>query len=85
MVRAIVGTLLWVGRGKIDALTFEKIVAASDRAMAGPSAPANGLCLIAVDYSVAGGEAAGRSDSAKRWTTTYGDTRATRELDEADE
>jgi tRNA pseudouridine38-40 synthase len=50
MVRAIVGTLLWVGRGKIDALTFEKIVAANDRAMAGPSAPANGLCLIAVEY-----------------------------------
>ena len=50
MVRAIVGTLLWVGRGKIDPLTFEKIVAANDRAMAGPSAPANGLCLIAVEY-----------------------------------
>jgi tRNA pseudouridine38-40 synthase len=50
MVRAIVGTLLWVGRGKIDALTFAKIVAANDRAMAGPSAPANGLCLIAVEY-----------------------------------
>ena len=50
MVRAIVGTLLWVGRGKIDALTFEKIIAANDRAMAGPTAPANGLCLIAVEY-----------------------------------
>jgi tRNA pseudouridine38-40 synthase len=50
MVRAIVGTLLWVGRGKIDAVTFERIVMANDRAMAGPSAPANGLCLIAVDY-----------------------------------
>jgi len=50
MVRAIVGTLLWVGRGKIDAATFEKVVAAKDRAMAGPSAPANGLCLIAVEY-----------------------------------
>ena len=50
MVRAIVGTLLWVGRGKIDARTFEGIVAAGDRAMAGPSAPASGLCLIAVEY-----------------------------------
>jgi tRNA pseudouridine38-40 synthase len=50
MVRAIVGTLLWVGRGKIDAVAFEKIVAANDRAMAGPSAPANGLCLVAVEY-----------------------------------
>ena len=50
MVRAIVGTLLWVGRGKIDPDTFEKIVDGHDRAMAGPSAPANGLCLIAVEY-----------------------------------
>ncbi|TMC74438.1 MAG: tRNA pseudouridine(38-40) synthase TruA [Chloroflexi bacterium] len=50
MVRAIVGTLLWVGRGKIDAAGFERIVAASDRGVAGPSAPPNGLCLIAVDY-----------------------------------
>ncbi len=50
MVRAIVGTLLWVGRGKIDAATFQKIVAANDRAMAGPSAPPNGLCLIGVEY-----------------------------------
>jgi tRNA pseudouridine38-40 synthase len=64
MVRAIVGTLLWVGRGKIDAAAFERIVAASDRRMAGPSAPANGLCLIAVEY---------------------GETRAKRDLDEADE
>ena len=50
MVRAIVGTLLWVGRGKIDVPGFERIVAANDRARAGPSAPANGLCLIAVEY-----------------------------------
>ena len=50
MVRAIVGTLLWVGRGKIDPATFEAIVAARDRAKAGPSAPANGLCLVAVEY-----------------------------------
>jgi tRNA pseudouridine38-40 synthase len=53
MVRAIVGTLLWVGRGKIDAAAFQRIVAANDRAMAGPSAPANGLCLIAVEYGEA--------------------------------
>jgi tRNA pseudouridine38-40 synthase len=50
MVRAIVGTLLWVGRGKIDTAAFARIVAASDRSVAGPSAPANGLCLIAVEY-----------------------------------
>lgn len=62
MVRAIVGTLLWVGRGKIDAPTFERIVAASDRAMAGPSAPANGLCLIAVEYRQDAANAASEED-----------------------
>jgi tRNA pseudouridine38-40 synthase len=50
MVRAIVGTLLWVGRAKIDPERFGEIVASGDRAQAGPSAPANGLCLIDVRY-----------------------------------
>src|SRR2546430_9729078 len=58
MVRAIVGTLLWVGRGKIDVPGLERIVAANDRAMAGPSAPANGLCLIALAYRQAAANAA---------------------------
>jgi tRNA pseudouridine38-40 synthase len=50
MVRGIVGTLLWVGRGKISADRFEEILRSQDRAKAGPSAPANGLCLIDVSY-----------------------------------
>jgi tRNA pseudouridine38-40 synthase len=50
MVRAVVGTLLWVGRGKIDVAAFEKILESRDRSRAGPSAPARGLCLIAVEY-----------------------------------
>jgi tRNA pseudouridine38-40 synthase len=50
MVRAIVGTLLWVARGKTDLATFEAIVASNDRSRAGPSAPANGLCLVNVEY-----------------------------------
>ena len=50
MVRGIVGTLLWVGRGKIDADRFTEILRSRDRAQAGPSAPARGLCLVAVRY-----------------------------------
>jgi tRNA pseudouridine38-40 synthase len=50
MVRAIVGTLLWVGRGKIDVERFGTIIGSRDRAQAGPSAPAQGLCLIGVAY-----------------------------------
>jgi len=57
MVRAIVGTLLWVGRGKIDGAAFARIIQTCDRAMAGPSAPANGLCLIDVEYKPSGGSA----------------------------
>lgn len=50
MVRAVVGTLLWVGRGKIGVERFGEIARSSDRAQAGPSAPARGLCLTRVDY-----------------------------------
>ena len=50
MVRAIVGTLLWVGRGKTGVERFGDIMRSKDRAQAGPSAPAQGLCLIRVTY-----------------------------------
>jgi tRNA pseudouridine38-40 synthase len=50
MVRGIVATLLWTGRGKISADRFEEILKSRDRAQAGPSAPAQGLCLINVSY-----------------------------------
>ena len=50
MVRGIVGTLLWAGRGKISADRFGEILKSRDRAQAGPSAPAQGLCLIKVSY-----------------------------------
>ena len=50
MVRAIVGTMIWIGRGKVAAAELERIVAGRDRAKAGPSAPARGLCLVAVEY-----------------------------------
>jgi tRNA pseudouridine38-40 synthase len=50
MVRGIVGTLLWVGRGKTSVDRFTEILRSGDRAQAGPSAPAQGLCLIKVDY-----------------------------------
>jgi len=50
MVRAIVGTLLWVGSGKISVERFGEVVRSRDRAQAGPSAPARGLCLVRVEY-----------------------------------
>jgi len=50
MVRNIVGTLVEVGRGKLTAQDVVRILAARDRAQAGPTAPAQGLCLMKVEY-----------------------------------
>ena len=60
MVRGIVGTLLWVGRGKITVDRLAEILRSRDRAAAGPSAPARGLCLVAVTY---GDERQGETES----------------------
>ncbi len=50
MVRAIVGTLVDVGRGKISIEEFNSIIQAKDRAMAGASAPGQALFLTKVSY-----------------------------------
>lgn len=50
MVRAIVGTLIKVGRGQMNEVQFRQIVAAKDRSKAGSSAPAEGLYLVNVIY-----------------------------------
>ena len=52
MVRGIVGTLLWAGRGKISVERFGEILNSRDRGQAGPSAAAQGLCLTKVAYEV---------------------------------
>jgi tRNA pseudouridine38-40 synthase len=50
MVRTIVGTLVEVGRGKQPAAWVGEVLAARNRAAAGPRAPAEGLFLVGVDY-----------------------------------
>jgi tRNA pseudouridine38-40 synthase len=50
MVRALVGTLVEVGRGKIDSRELQKILESKDRKVAGPTAPAHGLFLKEVKY-----------------------------------
>jgi tRNA pseudouridine38-40 synthase len=62
MVRGIVGTLLWVGRGKIGVDRFGEILREGDRSKGGPSAPAKGLCLMAVRYD---GTTRGREDESE--------------------
>lgn len=50
MVRAIVGTLVDVGRGKLTVKEFCEIIEKKDRSLAKQSAPAQGLFLVNVEY-----------------------------------
>jgi tRNA pseudouridine38-40 synthase len=50
MVRAIVGTLLDVGRGKLSVQGFGSVIEAMDRGRAGTSAPAHALFLSDIVY-----------------------------------
>lgn len=53
MVRAIVGTLLDVGKGKLDKEGFLEILNSHNRCKAGYSVPAKGLTLTKVEYDPA--------------------------------
>ena len=50
MVRAIVGTMIPAGRGKLSPADFEAILNGKNRGLAGQSAPAHGLSLTAIEY-----------------------------------
>lgn len=50
MVRIMVGTLLEVGCGRMSAQQVAEALESPDRHKAGPTAPAQGLCLMKVDY-----------------------------------
>jgi tRNA pseudouridine38-40 synthase len=50
MVRNLVGTFLLVGKATVSREDFRHILMARKRAAAGPTAPANGLYLVAVEY-----------------------------------
>ena len=50
MVRAIVGTMIDIGFGKMDLPKFNEIIEARDRGKAGRSAPAKGLFLSEIEY-----------------------------------
>jgi tRNA pseudouridine38-40 synthase len=53
MVRNLVGTMLDVGRGHLNAEKIPAILAARSRSAAGPTAPAQGLFLHSVEYDEA--------------------------------
>ncbi len=50
MVRSIAGTLIEIGRGRFPEGSLKKILESKNRKLAGPTAPACGLCLMKVTY-----------------------------------
>ena len=50
MVRNLVGTFLLVGKGTVSLEDLRRILETQKRTAAGPTAPANGLYLVAVEY-----------------------------------
>lgn len=50
MVRIIAGTLIKIGDGDMPASVMKQIIEAADRSAAGPTAPANGLTMIGLEY-----------------------------------
>ena len=50
MVRIIAGTLMEVGRGRIEPEQVKEILAAENRNAAGPTAPARGLTLVRYEF-----------------------------------
>jgi tRNA pseudouridine38-40 synthase len=51
-VRNIIGTLVKVGQGKMTEDEFKEMIEAGTPGLAGPTAPAGGLCLTQVNYPV---------------------------------
>ena len=50
MVRIMTGTLIEVGLGQRKPVEMKQILEGMDRQLAGPLAPAKGLCLMSVEY-----------------------------------
>jgi tRNA pseudouridine38-40 synthase len=51
-VRNTIGTLIKVGQGKMTEDEFKNVIGAATPGLAGPTAPARGLCLMQVKYPV---------------------------------
>jgi tRNA pseudouridine38-40 synthase len=51
MVRTLVGTLLWVGYGKLTPAAFTAVITSGDRRHAGPTVPAHGLYFVEAGYA----------------------------------
>lgn len=54
MVRAIMGTLVQIGKKEIDLTAFKAVIESKNRSMAGQSVPACGLYLVKIEYPYLG-------------------------------
>ena len=50
MVRTLVGTLLEIGKGKLEPEDIDKLFKQKKRSLSSPTAPPKGLCLVKVNY-----------------------------------
>lgn len=50
MVRIIAGTLMEIGKKRLDPAIMATMLEGCDRSFAGPTAPANGLTLVKIEY-----------------------------------
>ncbi|MDR0631186.1 MAG: tRNA pseudouridine(38-40) synthase TruA [Holosporales bacterium] len=50
-VRIMIGTLVWIGLGKYEGEAVKQLLTSGTRTAAGPTAPAHGLYLSAVNYA----------------------------------
>lgn len=64
MVRNLVGTFVEIGCGRRDAASIPALIAARNRALAGPTAPPQGLFLMDVVYG--GATALGQNENARQ-------------------
>jgi tRNA pseudouridine38-40 synthase len=53
MVRKMVGTLLDVGRGKLQPEDIDRLYELRDRSKSGPTVPPQGLCMVSVEHEEA--------------------------------
>ncbi len=53
MVRKMVGTLLDVGRGRLQPGDIDKLFTLRDRSKSGPTVPSQGLCMVKVEHEEA--------------------------------
>jgi tRNA pseudouridine38-40 synthase len=53
MVRKMVGTLLDVGRGKLQPEDVDRLYELRDRSKSGPTVPPQGLCMVSVEHDEA--------------------------------